>query len=275
MSAFHGDFPWVVAGCGDLDITGHRRPQSYYREIVFGLRADPYIAVLRPEHHGQPVGHASPWSWSDVVSSWSWGGHEGKPVTVEVYADADEVELLVNGRSLGRQPAGPTTGSRPCSRPSTSPATWRPWPGEAMRRSGAPACVPPPARSGWRPEPTGPRSGRSRRPRVRRADAGRRGRHGRDLRRPLGDRRGRGAGHAPGPGQRPTGPRGALHRVRAARPSTAGPSRSSGPRERERSPSGSPPTASTPRSCTSRPGELGAAVAPLPGGVGPLHRPPG
>ena len=40
------------------------------------------------------------------MSSWSWVGHEGAPVTVEVYADADEVELLVNGRSVGRQPSG-------------------------------------------------------------------------------------------------------------------------------------------------------------------------
>ena len=31
---------------------------------------------------------------------------EGAPVTVEVYADADEVELVVNGRSVGRQPSG-------------------------------------------------------------------------------------------------------------------------------------------------------------------------
>lgn len=107
MSAFHGDFPWAIAGCGDLDITGHRRPQSYYREIVFGLRTDPYVAVLRPEHHGQPVAHAGPWSWPDVVAGWSWAGHEGRPVTVEVYAAADEVELLVNGRSLGRLAAGP------------------------------------------------------------------------------------------------------------------------------------------------------------------------
>jgi len=106
MSSFHGEFPWLVAGCGDLDITGHRRPQSYYREIVFGLRADPYVAVLRPEHHGLPLGHSGPWSWNDVVASWSWSGHEGGGVTVEVYAAADEVELLVNGRSLGRRPAG-------------------------------------------------------------------------------------------------------------------------------------------------------------------------
>lgn len=46
-------YPYLVAGCGDLDITGHRRPASYYREIVFGLRTQPYIAVRRPEHHGK------------------------------------------------------------------------------------------------------------------------------------------------------------------------------------------------------------------------------
>ncbi len=106
MSAFLGDYPWLTAWCGDIDITGHRRPQSYAREIVFGRRTDPYLAIRRPEHYGRTVVHASPWSWSDVVSSWSWEGHEDALVVVEVYADADEVELIVNGRSLGRQPAG-------------------------------------------------------------------------------------------------------------------------------------------------------------------------
>ena len=105
MPSFLGEYPWRTAWCGDIDITGHRRPQSYYREIIFGLRTDPYLAVQRPEHHGE-VASGTPWTWSDAVSSWSWAGHEGGPVIVEVYADADEVELLVNGRSLGRQPSG-------------------------------------------------------------------------------------------------------------------------------------------------------------------------
>jgi beta-galactosidase len=73
---------------------------------VFGLRHHPFLAVHRPEHHGRAVSHASPWAWPDVVSSWSWAGHEGAPVTVDVYADAEEVELLLDGRSLGRAPAG-------------------------------------------------------------------------------------------------------------------------------------------------------------------------
>ncbi|MFC4117352.1 glycoside hydrolase family 2 TIM barrel-domain containing protein [Nonomuraea zeae] len=102
--AFTAPYPYLTAGCGDLDITGHRRPVSYYREIVYGLRTAPYLAVQRPEHHGEPfVG--TPWAWSDAIASWTWPGFEGAPITVEVYAAADEVELLLDGRSLGRVPA--------------------------------------------------------------------------------------------------------------------------------------------------------------------------
>jgi hypothetical protein len=102
---FGAPYPWLLAHVGDIDITGYRRPASYYREIVFGLRRDPYIAVLRPELHGRELS-ATPWAWTDTVGSWSWAGAEGKPVTVEVYSDADEVELLLDGASLGTAPAG-------------------------------------------------------------------------------------------------------------------------------------------------------------------------
>ncbi|MDE3721943.1 glycoside hydrolase family 2 TIM barrel-domain containing protein [Nocardiopsis sp. N85] len=104
-------YPWLTAWCGDIDITGQRRPVSYYREIVFGLRSTPYIAVRRPRHHGRTV-LATPWSWSDAIGSWTWEGFEGKPVHVEVYSDADEVELLLDGTTVGRRPAGPDHGFR-------------------------------------------------------------------------------------------------------------------------------------------------------------------
>jgi beta-galactosidase len=104
-----GNYPWLIAYCGDIDITGHRRPASYYREIVFGLRKEPYIAVQRPEQFGKPPVN-NPWSWSDSISSWSWEGHEGKTIIVEVYSDADEVELLLNGEPVGRAGAGEVSG---------------------------------------------------------------------------------------------------------------------------------------------------------------------
>lgn len=98
-------FPCLLANTGEFTISGFRRPSSYYHEIVLGHRKAPYIAVQRPEHR-DGINILTPWSWSDSISSWSWSGWEGKSVTVEVYSDAEEVELLCNGLSLGRQPAG-------------------------------------------------------------------------------------------------------------------------------------------------------------------------
>jgi len=100
------EFPFLTSVSGDLDITGWRRPISYYREIVFGLRSEPYIAVGRPDKHGQALPMQSPWSWSDTVSSWTWPEHDGGPVIVEVYANADEVALLLDGEEVGRSAVG-------------------------------------------------------------------------------------------------------------------------------------------------------------------------
>jgi beta-galactosidase len=103
--SFYGQYPWLTAWCGDIDITGYRLPASYYREIVFGLRGLPYAAVWPPDLFGKPR-QLSPWSFTDAVAAWDFPDDEGKPAAVEVYADADEVEMFVNGVSQGRQPIG-------------------------------------------------------------------------------------------------------------------------------------------------------------------------
>lgn len=96
------EYPALLAGCGVIDITGHPRPEVWLNKAVFGLSKGPYIGV-------EPVTHAgenrliSAWRFSDAVHSWSWAGCEGRQAELIVYADAAEVELLVNGRSAGRQ----------------------------------------------------------------------------------------------------------------------------------------------------------------------------
>lgn len=103
---FGARFPCQLAFCGDIDITGFRRPASYFREIVFGLWQSPYITVQDPAHYGEHLIKTT-WIISDSHSSWSWPGFEGKPAIVEVYSPGTEVELLLNGTSLGKQPCGP------------------------------------------------------------------------------------------------------------------------------------------------------------------------
>jgi beta-galactosidase len=103
--AFCGDYPWHQAYCGDIDICGFKRPQSYYRDCVWGRADNPYIAVYKPQHYGKPV-YMKAWGWPDVTDSWTWRGFEGKPIQVDVYSIDDEVELFLNGRSVGRKPCG-------------------------------------------------------------------------------------------------------------------------------------------------------------------------
>lgn len=106
---FGAKFPCYLAYCGDIDLIGFRRPISYFREIAFGLRKDPYITVQNPAHYGEKLIKTT-WIISDNVSSWTWNGMEGRPVIVEVYSPGTEVELFRNGVSLGRKPAGRSVG---------------------------------------------------------------------------------------------------------------------------------------------------------------------
>jgi len=105
QAAFFKPYPARLAFSGDIDITGHRRPMSFFREIVFGFRKDPYIAVQRVNRYGQAVSKTT-WAGSDTIASWTWPGYEGQPAVIEVFSSAEEVELFSNGQSLGRQPAG-------------------------------------------------------------------------------------------------------------------------------------------------------------------------
>lgn len=99
---FSSIYPERTAYIGDLDLLGNRRPISYLREIVYGLRKAPYLAVLRMEHNGQ-TSSKTPWMFKDNLSSWTWPGFEGQTASVDVYSASEEVELFLNGASLGRR----------------------------------------------------------------------------------------------------------------------------------------------------------------------------
>lgn len=99
-TSFLGRYPWHQAYCGDIDIAGFKRPQSYYRDVLWGSGSPLYIAVHAPIPEGK-VEEVSRWGWPDVWNSWTWPGQEGKPFKVEVYSAFDTVELFLNGRSLG------------------------------------------------------------------------------------------------------------------------------------------------------------------------------
>lgn len=102
---FLGAYPWHQANCGDLDLCGFKRPQSYYRDILWENDTKLYIAVHPPIPEGKT---ATPtlWGWPDVWHNWTWEGQEGQTFKVDVYSACETVELFLNGQSLGVKPSG-------------------------------------------------------------------------------------------------------------------------------------------------------------------------
>jgi beta-galactosidase len=102
---FLPDFPWHQANCGDLDLACFRRPQSYYRSILWHHGEKLYIAVNDPIPEGK-IPTVSYWGWPEVWPNWNRAGSEGKSFAVDVYSACEEVELFLNDKSLGRKPSG-------------------------------------------------------------------------------------------------------------------------------------------------------------------------
>ena len=91
-------FPWFNSYCGDIDLIGNKKPQSYFRDVVWH-RSNIELAVQRPIPSGL-IERPSDWGWSDELCSWTWPGFEGAPLKVRVYTRGDRVKLLLNGTEV-------------------------------------------------------------------------------------------------------------------------------------------------------------------------------
>ncbi|GIM90075.1 glycoside hydrolase family 2 TIM barrel-domain containing protein [Paractinoplanes toevensis] len=98
----HKPYPALIAGPGAIDITGLPGAPALLARAVWGELTAPAIAVRPLDRSGQRTLRTA-WRASDAVPSWAWRGCEGRTAEIEVYSADDEVELLLNGRSLGRR----------------------------------------------------------------------------------------------------------------------------------------------------------------------------
>jgi beta-galactosidase len=97
-------FPWNLAFCGDIDICGWKRPQSYYRDALW--KSNQLALFVKPPKPSFPENPDkmfwSKWDWFDAVADWNWSGNENTLLEVTAYSSCDEVELFINSRSLGK-----------------------------------------------------------------------------------------------------------------------------------------------------------------------------
>ena len=97
---FDGGFPeWHGAYCGDVDITGWRKPISHYREMLWCKDTPLYMAVKEPNgYHGDIK--TTMWSVWPTWESWNWPSWEGKAIEVEVYTKDPQVNLFLNDKLI-------------------------------------------------------------------------------------------------------------------------------------------------------------------------------
>lgn len=99
---FEAGLGWMTAGSGRIDLTGKPLGEALYTRVAFEQAQGPFLAV-RPLCHDSKRHSPSAWKMTNAMPSWSWQGCEGKKAHVEVYARAAQVELLLNGKSVGKQ----------------------------------------------------------------------------------------------------------------------------------------------------------------------------
>jgi beta-galactosidase len=104
-------YPWTLAFTGDIDIAGWKRPQSYYRDVLW--KENQISIFVKPSSPSFPENPKrqpwSKWHWHDAVADWNWAGQEGRPIQVSVYSSFEQAELFLNGTSLGRKPTDRST----------------------------------------------------------------------------------------------------------------------------------------------------------------------
>jgi beta-galactosidase len=101
-----GEFVWTgfdyigeptpyFGGRGATVATDWPARSSYFGFVdLAGFPKDRYY-LYQSEWTKKPMVHVLPY--------WNWAGHEGQPIPVMAYTNADEVELFLNGKSLGRK----------------------------------------------------------------------------------------------------------------------------------------------------------------------------
>jgi beta-galactosidase len=88
-------FPWHAAYCGDIDFVGQRKAISYYRDILWNVDRPLYLSVKEPNGYYGKI-RETQWSVWPTFESWTWPGHEGKPIDVEIYSRSPRIRLYLN-----------------------------------------------------------------------------------------------------------------------------------------------------------------------------------
>ena len=63
-------WPWIISNCGDIDLIGYKKPQAFYRDVVWGRSPlEMEVEEIAPEGK---VWKIRDWGWRRTSRSWNW-----------------------------------------------------------------------------------------------------------------------------------------------------------------------------------------------------------
>lgn len=99
---FGKPWPWKLADTGAFDILGNPTAEVFWAQAAWDCLENPAIS-MQPINHGNKKPAKMTWRGSNGLPSYSYRGCEGTKGLVEVFTQADKVELFVNGKSVGKK----------------------------------------------------------------------------------------------------------------------------------------------------------------------------
>lgn len=101
------DWTWYNGWCGDIDLIGQKKPQSYYRDVVWH-RTPITMGVERPAPEGTHQS-VSWWGWQLEQQCWTYPDlAEDAPMIVNVYSRSPKVRLYLNDELVGEKETSDT-----------------------------------------------------------------------------------------------------------------------------------------------------------------------
>ncbi len=95
---FSPGWPWFNGWCGDIDLIGNKKPQSYYRDVVWHRK--PITMAVEEVAPSGTYMSISAWGWQLEHQSWTWDYTPGTKVNVNVYSRSPQVRLYLNDKLI-------------------------------------------------------------------------------------------------------------------------------------------------------------------------------
>jgi beta-galactosidase len=91
-----GRFPVRSNTAGIIDLAGNKKPEFFFRQSLW---SDKPMVFLGTSDRLTERGPVSLWAHKRVEPFWNW--EEGKMISINAFSNCEEVELFLNGKSLG------------------------------------------------------------------------------------------------------------------------------------------------------------------------------